>query len=84
MRTTISLDDSVFENARRLAAEAGVSLSTLIEAALRDRLTPKTADPAPAAFQLITYGGSGLQPGRTWDRLEAQMDADDDISPGTW
>lgn len=77
MRTTISLDAAVFENARRAAAAAGTTLSALVEAALRDRLAASVVTPAPP-FRLITAGGAGLRPDYAWNRLDRQVDDNDE------
>jgi hypothetical protein len=43
MRTTLVLDDPIFEKAKKKSVEMGVSLSELTTAALRDFLFAKSA-----------------------------------------
>jgi hypothetical protein len=43
MRTTLVLDDPIFEKAKKKSAEMGVTLSELTTAALRDFLFAKSA-----------------------------------------
>jgi hypothetical protein len=43
-RRTVSLNRQLFEDARRLAADLGTSLSQLTEAALRDIIAKRTRE----------------------------------------
>lgn len=54
MRTTVVLDDSLLRQAKRLAAERCVTLSDVINHALRESLGRPA--PAPGPFAMITYG----------------------------
>lgn len=56
MRTTVIIDDELLRQAKRSAAERDVTLSDIINDALRTRLARKIPDAAP--FQLVTYGRS--------------------------
>jgi len=49
MRTTLNLDDHLLRSAKKEAAERGVTLTSLIEDALRATLAPR---PAPPDFRL--------------------------------
>ncbi len=50
MKTTLNLDERVLKRAKRLAANEGITLTALVEDALRARIAPK---PRPAlAFKL--------------------------------
>ena len=55
MRTTLNIDDAVLRLARQHAARMGLSLSGLVERALRAALS--------GSFRMPTYGsaGAGLQ-----------------------
>ncbi len=71
MKTTIELSDPVLNDARRLAAREGVTLSALLELGLRRVIAEKK--PA-AGFRLrrASYKGNGLTAslrGASWERL---------------
>jgi hypothetical protein len=57
MRTTLVLDDGLLRQAKRRAAERNVTVSDIVNEALREAF----ARPAPAArpFAMITYGKAG-------------------------
>jgi hypothetical protein len=79
MRTTISLDDRIFEAVKRRAAEEGRSVSAFIAAILDDALKrdPRTPeDERP--FRLVTVGGGGPYPGVDLDRPRELMTAEDE------
>lgn len=77
MRTTITIDDGLLEDAKLRAQAQDTTLSALIEDALRERLA--RASPQRARkFKLVTFGGDGLQPGVTWDTVGRLIDEDED------
>ena len=56
VRTTIVLDDALFRQAKRRAAEAGRTLSDIVSSALREAL--REAPPRNLGrFQMPTFGG---------------------------
>jgi hypothetical protein len=59
MRTTLVLDDSVFEKAKKKSSELGMTLSELTTTALRNFLFAKE-DPrkGDACFKMATFGGN--------------------------
>lgn len=61
MRTTIRLDDALLRRAKSQAAASGRSLNDFIADAVRAALAPRAA--TPAAAELPTFGGRGVQPG---------------------
>lgn len=75
MKTTVNLADGLFEDARRVAEEQGVTFKELIEAGLRREVERRRQ--APPIFRLrdASVGGEGLQPGvdvsdrETWHPL---------------
>ena len=69
MRTTIVLEDRLAREAKRRAANRGVTLSEVINDALRVALAPQQAS-APQ-FQMITFG----TPGPSVHREPADMSA---------
>jgi Arc/MetJ family transcription regulator len=54
MRTTLVLDDSLLRQARRRAAERSLTVSEVVNEALRESLGRPT--PAAAPFSMVTYG----------------------------
>lgn len=55
VRTTVTIDDALFRAAKRAAAQAGCSLSDLVNQALHAALSQRK-EPRPE-FHMITYGG---------------------------
>jgi hypothetical protein len=79
MRTTISLPDPLLENAKRLAAERGITLSELLQDVLRQLLSRKPASSVPA-FRLHTVRGRLVNPNLDLDRTSALIVAEDEAS----
>jgi len=75
MRTTIRLDDALLRQIKSEAARLGVSLTRMIEDALRERMAriPETAA-TRARVRLNTFRGRGLQPGVDLDDSAALLD----------
>ena len=75
MRTTVTLTNRVFRAAKRRAAERGVTLSVLVDEALRAQLeaTPQKRRP----FRLVTFGKEGTRPGVDLDRTSELLERDD-------
>lgn len=75
MRTTIRIDDALFKEIKQEGARSGMTLTAIIEDALRERLARKKAAAAPQArVRLPTVGGRGLLPGVDLDDSAALMD----------
>jgi hypothetical protein len=74
MRTTVTIDDGLLEDVKRLANEMQTSVSAIIEEALRARLAVPPRRDKSEPFRLITYGKGGLMPGYTWETLDAEDD----------
>ena len=74
MRITVIIDDQLLAQAKRLAAQTGKSLSTVVEDALRQMLTGLQQKPDRASVQLTTVSGSGLMPGVELDDSSALLD----------
>jgi hypothetical protein len=74
MRTTITLPDHLFAEARRRAAETGRSLTAFIADAVRESLARRTEARASHPVRLTTFRGSGLQPGVDLDDSAALHD----------
>lgn len=63
MRTTIALDDHVLREAKRLAAERGVTLGELVEEHLREGFARTSARERPTGPIPVFRGRGGLRPG---------------------
>lgn len=61
MRTTLSIDDAILDDAKREARRRGVSLGTVVEDALRRDLAARRAPAPPPAIP--TFAGDGVRPG---------------------
>ena len=62
MKTTLNLDDRVLVRAKRLAASEGLTLTALVEEALRARIAPKQK--GRRAFRLTVPIVTGKAPPR--------------------
>lgn len=67
MKTTIDIADPILRQARTLAAKKNTTLKAVVEQALRDALAKERQAPPIAKVETKTFGGSGLQPGLSWD-----------------
>lgn len=74
MRTTINLPDPLLSDARRVAAETGRTLTSVIEDALRESLAGRRRGQGLPPVRLTTFRGSGLQPGVDLDDSDALID----------
>lgn len=63
MRTTIRLDPDLLKEAKKLAAGSGVTLTAVIEEALRERLGRRQKGDRRERIRLPTFRGNGLLPG---------------------
>jgi hypothetical protein len=77
MRTTISLPDPLLENAKERASQRGITLSELIEDAVREHIAGKPEPPEPP-FQLLTFSGELVNPDIDLDRTSALIVAEDE------
>jgi hypothetical protein len=76
MRTTISIEDSLLQKAKKISHERRCSLRTVIEDALRaafakERKPSRSAPPRP----LKTFKGTGVQQGIDLSSSAALLDA---------
>lgn len=72
MRTTLDINDQLARRARKAAAEAGTTLTALIEDALRAKLEQLTARPR-RRVRLPTFRGDGLRPGVDLSRTSSVL-----------
>lgn len=80
MRTTLVLDDDLARAARQRALELGLTLSELVNRALRDLLTREEGQ-AETPFSMPVYGGASSVDHRPAD-LWSQAEQDDLLSMG--
>ena len=62
MRTTVSIDDAILEDAKSRAAAEGRTLGDLITEALRERLSRRPRR-GRARYEAVTSGAGGPRPG---------------------
>jgi hypothetical protein len=74
MRTTIRLDDDLLREAKVYAAARGLTVTRLIEDALREALARRRTATARPRLRLRTFKGQGLQPGVNLDSNAALLD----------
>ncbi|MDA1128212.1 MAG: DUF2191 domain-containing protein [Chloroflexi bacterium] len=74
MRTTIRINDQLLREAKAHAALMGCSLTSVIEDALRQALSPQTASPRRDRITLTTVSGRGLRPGVDLDDSAKLLD----------
>jgi hypothetical protein len=79
MRTTISLPEPLLENAKQYAAIRQVTLSVILEDALRCFLA-KPAAQKPDRFRLHTVAGRLVDPNIDLDRTSALIAEDDEAA----
>jgi len=78
MRTTLDLDDALLRKAKRKAADEGITLTAVIEAALGQYLAPARRSGEPFRLDLLTKKGRRV-PGvniadrdRLYERMEGR------------
>jgi hypothetical protein len=81
VRTTVSIQDPLLAEARRLAAQRGATLSSVVEDALRAWIAARPpAKPEP--FRLHTVKGRLVDPLLDLDRTSGLLLRDDDAAFG--
>ena len=73
MRTTIQLPEDLLAEAKKAAAERRTTLKAIIEESLRESLV-RRGRPRREPVKLVTFGGSGLQPGVDLDDSAALLE----------
>lgn len=77
MRTTITLDERLFSQLKKRAAESGTSASRLVEQAIRLFLRMPPAKKRAGKFELITFGADGRFSKHNIDKASSLLEADD-------
>jgi hypothetical protein len=80
MRTTVTIEDSLFREIKAEAARSGRTLGAVIEDALRTSLHPTIA-PKRELRPLTTYRGTGVAPGVDLSSNSAMQDFLDEGVP---
>jgi hypothetical protein len=79
MRTTVRLDEKLLKEAKRQAAESGMTLTAIIEESLRERLARKQAGAKPRKpVRLRVAGKGGVRPGVDLDDTASLIDLMED------
>ena len=63
MKTTVELNDSLFEETKRYASQHRITLRAVLESALHDYLKQQVMITAPFRMRRATFWGQGLQAG---------------------
>jgi hypothetical protein len=74
MRTTVRLDDRLLASAKKLAAETGRTLTSVLEDALRETLARRSERVRRQRVRLKTVKGDGVRPGVDLDDAAALLD----------
>jgi hypothetical protein len=74
MRTTIRLDESLLQEAKRHAMETGTTLTAVLEHALRESLARRTLRAKARPVRLKTFKGGGVRPGVDLDDNASLLD----------
>ena len=73
MKTTIDLTDALFKEAKRTAAERGITLRALVEEGLR-HVIAQAKPKKRFVMRDVTFRGEGLQPGQRegdWEQIRS-------------
>lgn len=82
VRTTVTIAEPLLENAKQCASQRGITLSALVEDAVRRYLAVSEATSAPP-FRLHTVRGRLVEPGLDLDRTSALVTLDDEAAFST-
>lgn len=74
MRTTIQMDNQLFQQIKRLAIETHRSMKSIIEDSLRETVAKRRQTVRPNRINLPTYKGQGLQSGVDLDHTSSLYD----------
>ncbi len=74
MRTTIRINDRLLEEVKKLALSSNITLSALVENALREMLSRRQKNKEKPRVELITFKGRGLKHGVDLDDTAALLE----------
>jgi hypothetical protein len=69
MKTTVEISDVLLREAKKYAAERGVTLREVIEAGLRDLVAKRDAKRKPFKLRRCAFKGTGMVKDFTWDEI---------------
>ena len=78
MRTTVSIDDALLAEAKRMALERHCSLGQVLSEALRQFVMNRKARKPSGRTKLTTFKGRGVQPGVDLDSNTSLADLMED------
>ena len=78
MRTTIKIDDEIFAELKKAAANEGRTLAAVVEDALRESLARRRQQDVEPSFVLPTFGDTGLVPGVTVETMSAVIEQEEE------
>ena len=73
MKTTVEISDALMREARKVAAQQGVTFRTLVERGLQ-RVVADSKTEKPFKLRGVTVKGKGLRPelrGASWEKIRA-------------
>jgi hypothetical protein len=79
MRTTMNLDDQLLRAAKHRAIELNLSLTQVVENALRESLS-RPQENRRECVQLVTCSGEGVKPGVDLDNSRSLIDIMDELT----
>jgi hypothetical protein len=79
VRTMVILDDEVHRSAKAYASRRGTTLSSVIEEALREKLSTRRGRRPAHRVKLPTFRGDGLMPGLSLDDMGTIYDRMDGL-----
>ncbi len=74
MRTKIHIPDDLLAEVKKLSAESHMTMTALVEDALRERVSRQRQKSRSKPLRLTTYGEGGLQPGVDLDDSAVLLD----------
>ncbi|MFP4088652.1 MAG: type II toxin-antitoxin system VapB family antitoxin [Desulfobacteraceae bacterium] len=74
MRTTVRIEDRLLNEAKKVALSSNMTLSGLVENALREMLSRRQNNTEKPKIELITFKGRGLKHGVDLDDSAALLD----------
>jgi hypothetical protein len=80
MRTTLVLDDALLRQAKRRAAERDLTVSDVVNEALRESF--RDTSPAAPPFSMVTYGGAGRRVQHEPADFAAELEDEDRVRLG--
>ena len=75
MKTTVEIVDSLFDEAKRLAAEENTTVRALVEEGLRRVVEDRRAN-EPFTLRRVTFRGRGMRPNAgdgSWDAIREMV-----------